>query len=74
MFEIHVRIIKILIFEKFLLQVAIKIFDLQRMTDKYMTQHLRREAVILAKLSHPNVVALYEVHEVSLNNVYLKNI
>lgn len=58
--------ITILIFVFFLnSQVAIKIFDLQRMTDKYMQQHLRREAVILAKLSHPSVVALYEVHEVS---------
>lgn len=46
-------------------QVAIKIFEPQQMTDKYMKRHFRREAIMLARLSHPCIVGLYEVLEVS---------
>lgn len=37
---------------------------------EYVRKNLRREAVVLQRLSHPNIIRLYEVLETS-NNYYL---
>ena len=41
--------------------VALKITETNKKLDPYMLKNLKREAHILAKLNHPNIVQLYEI-------------
>lgn len=41
-------------------QVAIKIIDTRKIKDDYVKRNILREALILKKIHHPNVVKLYE--------------
>lgn len=41
-------------------QVAIKIIDVRKIKDDYVKKNILREASILRKVHHPNVVRLYE--------------
>lgn len=41
-------------------QVAIKIIDTRKVKDDYVKRNILREALILKKIQHPNVVKLYE--------------
>ncbi|KAJ9589568.1 hypothetical protein L9F63_017223, partial [Diploptera punctata] len=40
--------------------VAVKIIDTSQIKEEYVARNLEREARILARLSHPNIVFLYE--------------
>ncbi|XP_071801112.1 uncharacterized protein [Asterias amurensis] len=52
-------------------RVAMKIIDKRLVAKReYVRKNLRREAVVLQRLSHPNIIRLYEVLETS-NNYYL---
>ena len=42
-------------------KVALKITETNKNLDSYMLKNLKREANILAKLNHPNIVQLYEI-------------
>ena len=48
----------------FLFQVAIKIIDMNNIKDDYVRRNLFREAKLLRKLSHPNIIKLYETIKV----------
>ena len=49
-------------------QVAVKVVTLHKIKDPYVTKNLKREAAIMAKLNHPNIVSLHEV--VSVGDFY----
>ena len=53
------------IINSYCLQVAIKIIDTTNIKDEYVAKNLEREALIMSKLSHPNIVCLYETMRVS---------
>ena len=42
-------------------EVAIKIIKLDKINDKYVKENLNREADVMSRLSHPNVISLHEV-------------
>ena len=42
-------------------QIALKVITLSEIDDPYVRKNIQREAFIMAKLNHPNVVALHEV-------------
>ena len=42
-------------------QVALKVVTLSKIKDPYVWKTLRREADIMIKLDHPNIVTLHEV-------------
>ena len=42
-------------------QIALKVITLSEIEDPYVKKNTQREAFIMAKLNHPNVVALHEV-------------
>lgn len=44
-------------------RVALKIVDLVNAKDNYIRQHYRREAELLRKLKHPNIIKLRDVIE-----------
>jgi Protein kinase domain len=44
-------------------RVALKIINTKDIRDKYLRRNLKREARVLAKLSHPGIVCLYETME-----------
>ncbi|ELT98137.1 hypothetical protein CAPTEDRAFT_128601 [Capitella teleta] len=44
----------------FIPQVAIKVIDTRKIKDEYVRSNLHREAGIMAKLRHPNIIRLYE--------------
>ena len=46
-------------------QVAIKILEKKRIKDQYIIRNLYREAFLLRRLWHPNIIHLYEVFETS---------
>eukprot|EP01135_Chromosphaera_perkinsii_P003620 Nk52_evm29s249 gene=Nk52_evmTU29s249 len=46
-------------------QVAIKILDKKKIKDKYIIRNMYREAFLLRRIWHPNVIRLYEVFETS---------
>jgi serine/threonine protein kinase len=48
--------------------VALKLFDVKSIKDPYVRKYLHREAQILSKLSHPNIVKLVEI--CSTGNIY----
>jgi 5'-AMP-activated protein kinase, catalytic alpha subunit len=48
-------------------RVALKIINTKDIRDRYLRKNLRREARILAKVSHPGVVCLYETMETETN-------
>ena len=48
----------------FALQVAIKVMDTKKIKEDYVRQNLHREAKIMARLRHPNVIRLYETLKV----------
>ena len=48
----------------FLLQLAIKVMDTRKIKEEYVRQNLHREAKIMAKLRHPNIIRLYETLKV----------
>lgn len=50
--------------------VAIKTMNVTEMTDHYMKKHFKREAVLLSKLNHPGIVALFETME-SRNHFFM---
>jgi serine/threonine protein kinase len=50
-------------------QVAIKVLPQQRWSDPEFRQRFEREARAISSLSHPNLCALYDVGEVSLDGV-----
>lgn len=52
-------------------QVAVKVIDKRQIaTRDYVRKNLRREALVLQKLCHPNIIRLLEVMETA-NNYYL---
>ena len=42
-------------------KVALKITDTSKIQDSYIRKNLHREAAVLAKLNHPNIVRLIEI-------------
>lgn len=44
-------------------KVALKTMNITEMKDSYMKKHYKREALLLSKLSHPSIIALFEVME-----------
>jgi serine/threonine protein kinase len=48
--------------------VALKLFDIKSIKDPYVRKNLHREALILSKLNHPNIVKLIEI--CSTGNIY----
>lgn len=50
----------------FFFQVAIKVIDTRKVKDEYVRANLHREAGIMAKLRHPNIIRLYETLKVIL--------
>ena len=46
-----------------LVQVAVKVVDKRLITDEYVSTNLHREANILAKLHHPNIIKFLEAFE-----------
>ena len=42
-------------------KVALKITTVNKKLDPYMIKNLKRESQILSKLTHPNIVQLYEI-------------
>lgn len=51
-------------------KVAIKIINLNALSNDYTKKHLKREEGILAQLSHPGIIKLFEIIETK-NNYYL---
>ena len=49
-------------------QVALKVVTLHKIKDPYVSKNLKREAAIMVKLNHPNIVSLHEV--VSVGDFY----
>ena len=45
------------------MQAAIKLFDKKAITTDYLVQNLHREGLLLRRLSHPNIIKLYEIIE-----------
>lgn len=41
-------------------KVAMKIIDTRKLKDEYVKKNILREALLLKKVSHPNIVRLYE--------------
>lgn len=41
------------------IRVALKIVDLSNSKDSYIKRHYKREAILLDKLKHPNIITLY---------------
>jgi len=41
-------------------QVAMKVIDTHKIKDEYVRKNILREALLLKKLNHPNIVRLYE--------------
>eukprot|EP01136_Pigoraptor_vietnamica_P033896 Opistho-1_new@97236 len=50
------------------MKVAIKVIDKRTISDKYVLQNLHREAQIMKRISHPNVIRFYE--EIETDNEY----
>lgn len=48
-----------------LLQVAVKIMDLNQIKEDYVIRNLCREAQIMSRLNHPCIAALYQTIQVS---------
>ena len=48
-------------------QVALKVMTLSKIKDPYVWKTLKREADIMTKLDHPNIVTLHEVGHVPLH-------
>ena len=46
-------------------QVAVKIIDMNNIKDDYVRRNLFREARLLRRLSHPNIIKLFETIKVS---------
>ena len=69
--NIVIIIITTIITSLFVLQVAVKVIN-KRLVGKreYTKRNLRREAAMLRRLQHPNIVQLYEVMETE-NSYYL---
>ena len=42
-------------------EVALKLVTVSKIKDPYVSRNLKREAAIMAKLDHPNIVTLHEV-------------
>ena len=42
-------------------KVALKVIRLKEIDDPYVIKNLKREALVMSKLSHPNIVQLHEV-------------
>ena len=47
-------------------KVALKVIDTSAIKERYVERTLYREAVILRKLSHPNIINLYEAFQISV--------
>lgn len=45
-------------------QVAVKIIDMNNIKDDYVRRNLFREARLLRRLSHPNIIKLFETIKV----------
>lgn len=54
----------------FSFQVAVKIINVSEITDHYVKKNLKREASIMSKISHPNIVYLFETIEVSNDLIF----
>ena len=48
----------------YLLQVAVKIIDMNNIKDDYVRRNLFREARLLRRLTHPNIIKLFETIKV----------
>ena len=46
-------------------QVAVKIIDMNNIKDDYVRRNLFREARLLRRLSHPNIIKLFETIKVT---------
>ena len=55
----------------FLFQVAVKIIDMNNIKDDYVRRNLFREARLLRKLAHPNIIKLFETIKVRLRALVL---
>ena len=53
-----------------LIQVAVKIIDMNNIKDDYVRRNLFREARLLRRLSHPNIIKLYETIKVYIYIIY----
>lgn len=51
-----------------LLQVAVKIMDINKITEDYVIKNLYREGKLMAKLNHPNITSLFETMQVRFRN------
>ena len=49
-----------------LLKVALKVIDTSAIKERYVERTLYREAVLLKRLSHPNIINLYEAFQISV--------
>ena len=51
-----------------MLQVALKIIDTDKIKEQYLRKNLLREAQLMRRLRHPNIIRLYET--MKANNLY----